>query len=408
MLFIITFFLIFGWKVNTYIDISAVAACALSFQFLLFHKEQFYKLKNPNIIALFLLSIYSLIVVSLTGITDLYPITRAIRALIMLIASFSLYSLYQKHYKDPILKICEHIYLSIFIHSIIMIIMFCSDSFRLFIYSFTHSADYVNLFSPYLQGYRICGLTYGLSQTSVLQMFGLVFIPIIYGKISNKILKIFLILSITPIVISSMLGGRSGLFFSIFLLPLYLLLKIKNTKFNYNLKNLFFILIKSLLIIIPIIILSAITFKYFPPKFRSFTLTTSHEIIDVFKNKSKTFNDVMNMYFLPKSMITTIFGMGNYGRTKTFYLPSDVGWIKSIFAIGFIGVILMIFPFIWGISKAFVSIDKLKDFSFVVIIILLASIMLNCKELALLTRNQWTIQAIFLATLSNIKYKKDV
>ncbi|MBP5468283.1 MAG: hypothetical protein J6Z11_03465 [Candidatus Riflebacteria bacterium] len=404
MLFIITFFLIFGWKVNTYIDISAVAACALSLQYLLIHKEQYNNLKNPNIIALFLLTIYSLIIVLSTGITDLYPFTRAARALVMIIASFSLYSLYQKHYKDPILKICEHIYLSIFIHSILMIIMYCSDSFRLFIYSFTHSDDYANLFTPYLQGYRIGGLTYGLSQTSVLQMFGLVLIPVIYGKISNKIFKFFLILSITPIVISSMFGGRSGLFFSIFLLPLYLLLKIKYSKFNLNKRTLLKIF---LLIIISFITLSSISFRYLPPKFRSFTLTTSNEIIDVFKNKSKTFNDVMNMYFMPKSMITTIFGMGNYGRTKTFNLPSDVGWIKSIFAIGIIGVILMLFPFIWGISKAFASIDKLKDFSFAVIIIFLASIMLNCKELALLTRNQWTIQAIFLVILSNTKYKKD-
>ena len=404
MLFIITFFLIFGWKVNTYIDISAVAACALSLQYLLIHKEQYNNLKNPNIIALFLLTIYSLIIVLSTGITDLYPFTRAARALVMIIASFSLYSLYQKHYKDPILKICEHIYLSIFIHSILMIIMYCSDSFRLFIYSFTHSDDYANLFTPYLQGYRIGGLTYGLSQTSVLQMFGLVLIPVIYGKISNKIFKFFLILSITPIVISSMFGGRSGLFFSIFLLPLYLLLKIKYSKFNLNKRTLLKIF---LLIIISFITLSSISFRYLPPKFRSFTLTTSNEIIDVFKNKSKTFYDVMNIYFMPTSMITTIFGMGNYGRTKTFNLPSDVGWIKSIFAIGIIGVILMLFPFIWGISKAFASIDKLKDFSFAVIIIFLASIMLNCKELALLTRNQWTIQAIFLVILSNTKYKKD-
>ena len=159
MLFIVTFFLIFGWKINLYLDISAITACALSIQYLILHKEQYHNLKNPNIIALFLLSLYSLIIVLSTGITDIFPISRAIRALIMLIASFSLYSLYKKHYRDPITKICEHIYLSIFVHSILMIIMYCSDSFRLFVYSFTQSSDYVNLFSSYLRGYRICGLT---------------------------------------------------------------------------------------------------------------------------------------------------------------------------------------------------------------------------------------------------------
>lgn len=406
MLFIVTFFLIFGWKINLYLDISAITACALSIQYLFLHKEQYHNLKNPNIIALFLLSLYSLIIVLSTGITDIFPISRAIRALIMLIASFSLYSLYQKHYRHPITKICEHIYLSIFAHSILMIIMYCSDSFRLFVYSFTHSSDYVNLFSPYLQGYRICGLTYGLSQTSVLQMFSLVLIPVIYKKITNKNLKNILILSIAPIVISSMLSGRSGLFFSIFLLPLYLFLIIKNS--NYNLNNQLAFLRKTLLVIISIIILFAISFKYLPSKFHSYTLATSQEIFAVFQNKSKTLNDVLDMYFLPNNLTATIFGLGNYGRTPTFYLPSDAGWIKSIFAIGIIGNIFMLFPFIWGISQAFMLKDKLKEISFAVIIIFLATIMLNCKELALLTRNQWTIQAIFLVILSNTKYKKDV
>ena len=114
------------------------------------------------------------------------------------------------------------------------------------------------------------------------------------------------------------------------------------------------------------------------------------------------------MYFLPDNLKTTLFGIGNYGRTDYFYLQSDVGWIKSIFAIGFIGTILMIQPFIWGIYKFFKQRRTLGELTIAAIIILTSSILLNCKELSLLTRNQWTIQAILLAILSLNNKKEQV
>ena len=118
MLFIITFFLIFGWKITSLLDISAIVASILTTQYVFCHKGWKEAAKNSSVIALTILSIYSIVLVLSTGITDIQPILRAIRALIMLLGSFNLYNLYVKYYRKPIYKLSTHIFISILLHSL--------------------------------------------------------------------------------------------------------------------------------------------------------------------------------------------------------------------------------------------------------------------------------------------------
>ena len=406
MLFIITFFLIFGWKTNSIIDISAITGCALAAQYIYLHKPWRELKTNPPIISLLVLVLYSFIVVVSNGITDLLPVMRAFRALIMLIASFSLYNLYKRHYKEPIITICSHIYFSLFIHGIIMIAMYISDPLRHFIYSITFAESYVNLKSPFLEGYRICGLTYGLSQTAVVQIFGLFLMPYIFANQSKVFYKISVILSFPIIIISSILAGRSGLFATVLFFPIYLTLKLSTSKISFKTP---FAYTKFLILsAISLSILFYAACHFLPQKFVDNALYSTKEIIDVFKNKSIIVNEVKPMYFLPGNLKTALFGMGNYGRTDYFYLLSDVGWIKSIYAIGIIGLAFMLQPFLWGINTAFKQRAILGERAITAILIFAYSILLNCKELSLLTRNQWTIQAILISILYFESSKKEV
>ena len=406
MLFIITFFLIFGWKYSSFLDISAIVGCILAGQYIYYHKPFSFLKKNPPFNSLLTLTIYSTIIVLFTEITDFMPILRSARALIMLISCFSLYNLYRKHYKNPIYKICMHIYISILIHGILMIVMYISTPFRLFVYSITEASSIVNLKSPFLQGYRICGLTYGLSQTSVLQMFAFLLLPFLFSNQRKIINKTLLVLSFPLIIISSILGGRSGLFITIIVFPIYVILKLITTKISLEnfFKHFKFIIVCT----ISFLTLFYAAYHYLPNKFTGSNLRDAKEILTVFNNNSNsnTFKLVKPMYFLPNNICTTLVGLGNYGRTKSLYLASDVGWIKSIFAIGLIGTLFMLYPYLWGIFSAFKQRNYLGELAIAAILIFIFSILLNFKELALLTRNQWTIQAIIIAILS-INNKKE-
>ena len=397
MLFIITFFLIFGWKINSLLDISAITATVLAVQYFYLHKPNLLN-NNELITNSTLFALYSTLIVIFTGITDLTPTLRSFRALITLIASYSLFNLYRRTYKRPVFKICFHIYLSIITHAVIMIVMYCSEPIRLLIYSITHVADYVNVNSPFLEGYRICGLTYGLSQTSLLQLFGLILTPFLLSKSEKLSNKIFILMSFPLTLVSSILCGRSGLFICILLFPVYITIRLYTSKFSK--KNIFSFLKTISICLITFAIVSAVFYNYLPKKFKTSNLNQCQEIIRTFKLNSITLQELVPMYFLPNDAKTFLFGKGNYGRTKTFYLKSDVGWVRSIYAIGFIGLSLMVYPFVWGIFTSFKQLNHFRELAFATSIILISSMILNFKELSLLTRNQWTIQAILLCILS--------
>lgn len=395
MLLLITFLFIFGWKVNSWFDISAMLGLALViFQLTQKDLRKQIKLTIPAI-SLISLVIYSTAVVLLTGTTDLQPILRAGRALVVLLAGFSLFSIYEKKYEKPSEKIIEHIFISLVFHSLIMIAMYCSDVFLNIVYSFTDVFAIVNESGQIREGFRVCGLTYSLSQTSVLQLFGILLLPFVYSIKDNSKAKFFTAFSFIPLLISILISGRSGLFIGfIYFIFIIIYFLYKNTisldLLTNNKSNIFKWLSITILSII-------IITNLLPQKFIKYSLFYAKEIFQVFTNNSVTIDNLKGMIIIPDKISTTIFGCGNYGRTEYFYLPSDIGYIKSIFAIGIIGTIIMLIPFFWGINSA----SKIKNkLSTIISLIFIASIILNFKELALLTRNQWTIQAILLSTLN--------
>ena len=404
MLFLVTFFLIFGWKITPFIDISAISACILSIQHFYLHKKWQKTIKNPATIALIALTLYSTILALSTGVTDLLPIFRSLRALITLIAGFSLYNIYKKHYINPIYKMSYDVYVSLLVHSIIMILMYSFSPLRIFVYTITNASDYVNLNTPFLDGIRICGLTYGLSQTSVLHLFGFFLIPILFNKSNKYCSRTFILLSFPIILISSLLGGRSGLFLGIVLIPIYIILIILLSKFSINR---FVHSLKLIALgIISLGLLSSLIYFLLPDKSKAITINNSLQTFEAFKLKGTTIDELKSMYILPKEFSKTIFGIGNYGRTDTFYLESDVGWARSIFALGLIGTFLMMYPYIWGIYTSFNLEYKYRKIAIAAILIFLATLLLNFKELSILTRNQWTIQAIMLVILAKCEKKE--
>ena len=402
MLFFITFFMIFGWKLNNWFDISAILCIAvIPFTFLKTGKISKYRTSVP-FLSLSALIIYSVIIVAFTNFTDLYPITRATRALIVLLAGYSLLELYSDKYSNPVFELCKHIYFSLALHGTIMVSMFCSTEFLSFIYHLTKAENIVNKDVNLFDGFRICGLTYGLSQTSVLQLFGLLILPFIVKNTNNKLHKFFYLISAVIILISIFLSGRSGLFIGLLILPVYIIFEF--TSNNLSIKESIIINSRKIFFYILFIVICIISVTYFlPAKFQNFTLSHSKEALLIFQNQSYTLNIIKKTLFLPDKLATILFGCGNYGRTKTFYLLSDIGWVRSIFAIGLAGTVLMAIPFFWAIYKALKIRKKYSYLSFIISSVFLATLILNFKELSLITRNQWTIQAMLLSILLNIQ-----
>ena len=350
-------------------------------------------------------------IVILFGGMDIQIATRSIRALVNFLGASAIVYLYWKIYKEEFFKyIILHLYIVLTLHAILMEAMYLNEELRLTIYSLTSAYDYVNLNSPFLAGLRITGLTYGLAQTSVVQMFGLLLLPSVLHYWGKHTFKIIVIIIAGFIIFASIfISGRSGLFLLIFLLPLTCIASCCSIKINlHGLKiGLTKVFIATMIIIFLIYITAS-----FVPETISYNLKHSSEVIQVFtaRGETETIKALQRMYFLPDSAVIFLFGSSNLGRGALGSIPSDVGYVRTLFAIGIIGVVLMLVPFVFGMWMVLKARIYEPYLAAATLGILVSSVLLNFKELSLLTRNQWSVQAILLCSclllIHNIRGKQ--
>jgi hypothetical protein len=92
------------------------------------------------------------------------------------------------------------------------------------------------------------------------------------------------------------------------------------------------------------------------------------------------------MYLMPPDAVSAIFGTGNLGRsTAAEYLPSDVGYVRVLFAVGVIGSFLFWLPF--GLASLYAAHSKAsQDYVAFFLMVVLFMFIVNIKELMVAER----------------------
>lgn len=401
MVNIVLFLFIFGWKVggiSSPIDIISLLSL-LSIGFGLFRKEKIPKRVLKITLLLLFVGIYSGILALIYTSNDYYMLMRFTRISLNFIGVYLFVSyLYSKKY--DFVDILSMIYKAILFHSLIVIGMYFFDNFRMLILSITGgNMDKFTL--------RIPGLTYGLSQTSVLHSMGLAIGLCTYNKYKKK--KYILIHTLKNIIIlcSIMFIGRSGL---VMLIPILLFsycfnLYNSDDTFGQKINKLIAIIMSVLLLVSIFIVFLNMTFDY-ESELR-FTQYHVSEILDIFTGNSTTIDAVKKMFILPKEPLVFIFGNSSIGRSSFYYLPSDIGFIKFIFSIGIFGLTMVMYPYHVFLRRGKMLYGKHVGYGCAYLFIMMSNIILNAKELALYTRGQFTIIVIVYAYLDICSIKGD-
>jgi hypothetical protein len=326
-------------------------------------------------------------------------LTRTIRIIITFLGGIAIVYEYRRKYKDQYInKLILSVYTIICFHAGIIVLMYLNENLRLLIYEITGAYNIVNLNYPFLHGYRISGLTYGLSQTSVIQMYPLIMVFKVIEIIGKSFKNFVIILASTTLsLISIFLTGRSGLFLFIVLFPVLMIL-MKKVKAKTLIRSIILSGILFFLLYGIVGILNSMNLSILPSSFISYNLNQAKEAFFLFtNNESQTVEAIKTMYFLPNESMIFLFGSSSIGRSEYLYISSDVGFIKLIFAIGVFGLFLYMLPFIRFIKLAFIARKKDLNYSSLVLVMLLSSLLLNFKELAIYTRSQWSIQSLLIA-----------
>ncbi|WP_209327698.1 hypothetical protein [Pseudoalteromonas sp. PA2MD11] len=372
--FVVVFLFIVGWRLLGVgiLDISIITSCLM---FIMNPRTTWRVLPNKLVFLISSMSfvILALYVVLTTQGLDLSLLTRSVRVPLGILGGVGL-AIWCLNRGLPKETILTYIALAITLNAIFVLLMFALPSFRAIIYNLTGALDTLNYTTTIAAGIRNPGLTYGLSQTSIFQAIGtLISLHIFRAVGTNNKTKMLMLVFVVVNTISCFFIGRAGLLLSIVFIALY------------GVTN-----VKRLIVLAGLVIL--VLFYYF-----SFTselekeevkvqVERAEEIINVLQGEStNTTENMEDMFHLPEGVSSIIGGYG-MGRSEYFYTDSDVGYVRIIYAVGVLGLIL----YMLNMAYVLLSVDKgVLKISEPFLIISVVFFVLNFKELFFYSRNIW-------------------
>ncbi|WP_417845982.1 hypothetical protein [Thalassospira povalilytica] len=130
------------------------------------------------------------------------------------------------------------------------------------------------------------------------------------------------------------------------------------------------------------------------------------EIVDIVISPSDSvfFNQFKSMWHIPKDTKQTFIGNSLTGREKGFYVQSDSGYVLTLYGTGILGQLLMISPIVIGLIISYRLLASQRDYGILAIIIMGSYLVLNVKELALMTRTVWPVICVFIS-ISLLEYQ---
>lgn len=366
----IIFLILYGPRL---INFDVMQASNVVFAFFYFSYCAFYifinKKLSGEILAFTILSfssmLYFILVTIINNSPDLTGVQLIIKLVLYFIVCRGVIYLYRKEYglKYDYYLIC-HIIFATFINAIFVIVNFLSRDFRLisgkYIYLDDGNSHWIE------SGFRVFDVSMGGGASASFAFF-MVFL---LGIIKIKDLNLACRLMVMTIGISTIFLGRSGFLMSLSVYVFYQLIGI-------GIRRMFFLGF--------IFIISCIAFYYVDlnRKWLLWIFEFYFSYLEGGAFETKSSSAIKDMYFYPHELSTLLFGNGSFGRNVLLeYLPSDVGYIRVIWAGGLIGVFLLywmvFFDFIYNHSITKLLYNKRSLFSFIFVISIL---LINAKEL---------------------------
>lgn len=380
--FFIVFIYILGWRFG---GIGAFDA-SLLLSILLFALMPSSSFKLLPYKWFFLFSTLSFLLLSMyIGLSsqgsDFSVFPRAVRVPISIVSGITL-SLILRANGISSTRVLYWIAIVITINASIAMAMSFSEGFRNVVYSITGALKILNSTSTINSGIRAPGLTYGLSQTSVMQSLGVLVSSLLYFTANQltKIEKTFCLSMILVNILGCLFIGRTGIVLSLLFLVLISLRGSKN------------------FVIFSLVVISMSPLFYFLDGIEDIKVQMERvdEVLAVFTSgDSHTLDVLSRMYHLPPGL-EIIWGGNGMGRTDYFYTSSDVGYVRIIYAAGILGLLIYIAHLVYMSLVVFsMKANHLnQETKYCLVIIILLFFCYSFKELFFYSRNIWQITCL--------------
>jgi hypothetical protein len=411
IVFIVLFNFIFGarLKILDLLFFTSTILAMVSFFYFTFIKRKYLKSLANLTMLLFIGLSYSVLISGLFHLKDTTSIELFIKAVLYFMSSYFIVEIYFKLYKDKYEDVLiKHVFIVGVLNSIITISFYVSSSLRMTAINFLEFSDIHEAWAK--EGRRIFDISMGGGSSGSV-VFAVLFILGLNLLIKEKN-KIKYLIGLLLNFVAIILTGRAGLYIVIICAPFYYYLISKLSKNNLKLSNKAFGYKNTLKIAIITIVLVFMTISFLPNSIKDqFMNTTAKWAFESLYNQrdgqgftSQSMEVVFGqMYFIPKDNL--IFGNSNFGRTGGVlpYIQSDVGYVRTLHALGILGIVIIYSPFIYLIFFAYKKI-KMCYSANVLLFYSLITIVVNFKEFHYMPRGGASI--LFLLYFITLYSKK--
>lgn len=389
------FFLIFGWKITPTIDLSIISALPVLFYLITNPKDwkKIFLRGFPLIPSLSALLIFCISLFLFFKTSSPQWVLRSLRASISMGTVFIAVIYLKRNFGTQyefLLRMAMAVAISL--HAAFVILTQMSSGLRHATYALTNAHLYVNEMTLLVDN-RPLGLTYSLSLTSFLYFAAAcLLVTISPASLTGKLLKVA---GLAINLVACIWTARTGLVFFPLLLILYLQQYFSTRKINPQSLFIFLLLLS---------IAAWVAIDNPIEKIRHGERLQEVLTFLTSPSESQFGQQFLTMWHLPDTYSQLFFGNSLTGREEGHYVASDVGYILTIYGIGLVGQFLMLLPVLIG---GYASIKLLKtkpDYALLSLIILASYLVLNVKELALLTRTVWPVICVFIS-ISLLEYQ---
>lgn len=397
--FALVFTFIFGWRVYGFVDLIQI----ISVPFFIYYYSLRQSWSNRPAIAVtcafFVMTIYGAIAVLMSGGKDPIILARVVRAWLTFGGALGIVAFAFSWLGLSRFDMFKYIFASLLAHAAIMISMYFFPYVRHAVYGLTGGVRFANAgvflgVSAYDAGVRVMGFTYGLASTSLLQAIGLNMLPSLFHKVGLSSLILSSLFAIT-LAFSSLIAGRSGLVVFIALLIPFVIAVTASNGFSKSSKIVFLMsvfigAVSSLVGWGMINILSASNMQI------AYTLAHLRGIGDSLESGGIV-EKLESMWILPSEPAQLLFGAGSFGRTESFYIDSDIGFVLQIYAYGVIGTMLFWLPIVIMATSALTRSKRAFPIVLPFLMSVVAAVIFAGKEEALYERCFWSVQSLLWA-----------
>jgi hypothetical protein len=298
--------------------------------------------------------LYSTFVVAINGFVDISIISDAIRLNIWCYSSIAICLLYGKYYSSTTESvIVKHIQIVYIINSMFVLFVMFVPSVKQF--ALTHLSNNDNMLSIVARSIRSVDLVMGGGAVTSVVFSAVFFLSLSKYYLMRDKLSLF---SMTLCLSTILFTGRTGgVLIILAIIPVLLLLNFSKFR-NFRLLRLFSYLIASIVLICSLLYGCFLLISYFDPELASLvndrSLSWGLELfLNLFSSSGGLSTDSTSSLMVMYSGIGildvfSLFGTSYSGRDESiYYLYTDVGYLRALFSIGFVGVIIIVSKYIY-------------------------------------------------------------